>query len=133
MTEPEARGFQGGFRQSMSWLHTWAGLVLSVVLYFMFVTGSAGYFNTEIDRWMRPELPSSPAAALTPPAMVEAGLARLAQKMPNAKRWSVSLPQGRSSLGLQVSAGDCSSMPRADSLARRMVLATISASVVTFP
>ena len=45
------------FRASMAWLHTWAGLLLGWVLYFMFVTGTAGYLDTEIDRWMQPELP----------------------------------------------------------------------------
>ncbi len=91
----DQRGFQGGFRQSMSWLHTWIGLALSVVLYFMFITGSAGYFNSEIDRWMRPELPVAPAGAMSPQRMVEAGLERLEQKMPDAKEWYVSLPYGR--------------------------------------
>ncbi len=38
-----------GFRQSMSWLHTWLGLVLGVVLYFVYLTGTLGYLDTEID------------------------------------------------------------------------------------
>ena len=42
------------FRQSMAWLHTWLGLLFGWVLYFIFVTGTAGYLDTEIDRWMRP-------------------------------------------------------------------------------
>lgn len=91
----DQRGFQGGFRQSMSWLHTWAGLVLSVVLYFMFVTGSAGYFNSEIDRWMRPELPVASPGEISQQRMIEAGLDRLKQKMPDAKEWYVSVPYGR--------------------------------------
>ncbi|HWK55108.1 MAG TPA: PepSY-associated TM helix domain-containing protein [Hyphomicrobiales bacterium] len=47
----------GSFRQSMNWLHTWSGLVVGWVLYLVFVTGTAGYFDTEIDRWMKPEIP----------------------------------------------------------------------------
>ncbi len=47
------------FRQSMAWLHTWLGLLFGWLLYFMFVTGTAGYLDTEIDRWMRPELPTA--------------------------------------------------------------------------
>lgn len=43
----------GGFRQSTSWVHTWAGLLLGSLLYFIFLTGTAGYFDSEIDRWMR--------------------------------------------------------------------------------
>ena len=90
------RGFKGGFRQSMSWLHTWAGLVLSVVLYFMFVTGTAGYFNTEIDRWMQPELPSAAnVAGVSQARMAEAGLARLQTQAAGVKEWYVSFPHGR--------------------------------------
>jgi uncharacterized iron-regulated membrane protein len=50
---------KNSFRQSMAWLHTWAGLLLGWVLFFMFLTGTAGYFDTEIDRWMQPERPAS--------------------------------------------------------------------------
>lgn len=45
----------GGFRESMTWLHTWAGLVFCWILYFVFVTGTLGYVDSEIDRWMKPE------------------------------------------------------------------------------
>ncbi|MEI6893043.1 MAG: PepSY-associated TM helix domain-containing protein [Colwellia sp.] len=40
----------------MNWLHTWAGFAVAWLLYFIFVTGSAGYFENEIDRWMKPEI-----------------------------------------------------------------------------
>jgi uncharacterized iron-regulated membrane protein len=80
-------GFKGGWRQSMSWLHTWVGLVLALLLYFMFVTGSVGYFNTEVDRWMQPE--AKVATNSVPPAqMFERGLARLQEVSPGgAKEW----------------------------------------------
>ncbi|MBU2892302.1 PepSY domain-containing protein [Colwellia sp. D2M02] len=45
------------FRQSMKWLHTWVGLVVGWVLFFMFLTGTLGYFYQEITRWMQPERP----------------------------------------------------------------------------
>ena len=51
-------GLHGAFRQSMAWLHTWSGLVFAILLYFVFVTGTFGYFTYEIDHWMQPELPS---------------------------------------------------------------------------
>jgi len=47
------------FSCTMSTLHTWTGLLLGWVLYFMFVTGTLGYLDTEIDRWMKPELPKA--------------------------------------------------------------------------
>ena len=46
-----------GIRQSMSDLHTWAGLLLGWVLYAMFLTGTVSYFKDELSQWMRPELP----------------------------------------------------------------------------
>ena len=48
---------KGNFRQSMKWLHTWVGLVVGWVLFFMFLTGTLGYFYEEITRWMEPERP----------------------------------------------------------------------------
>ncbi len=44
------------FRQSMGWLHTWVGFAFAWLLFFIFVTGSLGYFENEIDRWMKPEI-----------------------------------------------------------------------------
>jgi uncharacterized iron-regulated membrane protein len=47
---------KSGFRQCMAWLHTWTGLVAGWVLFFVFVTGTVGYFQSEVNRWMRPGL-----------------------------------------------------------------------------
>lgn len=82
------------FRQTMAWLHTWVGLLLGWVLYFMFITGTAGYLDTEIDRWMNPELPVSQFAA---PAerITQASLAYLDSHAPKAERWFISLPLNR--------------------------------------
>ena len=44
------------FRQSMAWLHTWAGFTFAWLLFFIFITGSLGYFENEIGRWMKPEI-----------------------------------------------------------------------------
>ena len=89
------------FRQSMAWLHTWAGLVLGWLLFFIFVTGTAGYFDTEIDRWMQPELPAVGA----PPAagqVVGVALARLRERAPAAERWFISLPGERNDPYLRI-------------------------------
>ncbi|MCH8504125.1 MAG: PepSY domain-containing protein, partial [Ectothiorhodospiraceae bacterium] len=83
-----------GFRQSMAWLHTWAGLILGWVLFFMFVTGTAGYFDTEIDRWMQPELPV--AQHDTPAVDVAAmGVSLLREEAPGAARWVIAMPIDR--------------------------------------
>lgn len=83
-----------GFRQCMAWLHTWVGLVAGWVLFFVFVTGSAGYFDDEIDRWMRPELPLAERAveAVDRDAMLERALDRLETTAPAAREWHIELP-----------------------------------------
>ncbi|MBT3066238.1 PepSY domain-containing protein [Rhodoferax sp. U11-2br] len=43
------------FRQSMTWLHTWMGLVLGFVLMVAFFFGALSVFDREIDRWAIPE------------------------------------------------------------------------------
>ncbi len=45
------------FRQSMKWFHTWVGLGVGWILFFIFLTGTLGYFYQEITRWMEPERP----------------------------------------------------------------------------
>src|SRR5262245_15360322 len=43
------------FRLSLTWLHTWFGLVLGFVLMIAFFFGSMSVFDREIDRWSLPE------------------------------------------------------------------------------
>ncbi|WP_288253654.1 PepSY-associated TM helix domain-containing protein [uncultured Hydrogenophaga sp.] len=43
------------FRLSMTWLHTWFGLVLGFVLVVVFFFGSLSVFDREFDRWAIPE------------------------------------------------------------------------------
>lgn len=43
------------FQLSMTWLHTWFGLVLGFVLMVVFFFGSLSVFDREIDRWALPE------------------------------------------------------------------------------
>jgi uncharacterized iron-regulated membrane protein len=43
------------FRLSMTWVHTWFGLVLGYVLMVCFFFGSLSVFDREIDRWAIPE------------------------------------------------------------------------------
>lgn len=55
--EPQGRGI----RQTMSDLHTWAGLLVGWLLYAMFLTGTVSYFKDELSQWMRPEMPHQQA------------------------------------------------------------------------
>ncbi|WP_409525588.1 PepSY-associated TM helix domain-containing protein [Nitrincola sp. MINF-07-Sa-05] len=81
------------FRQSMAWLHTWTGLLFGWLLFFMFVTGTAGYFDTEIDRWMKPELPVVQPVDAT--AFIATALERLEKVAPDATRWQINIPLDR--------------------------------------
>jgi uncharacterized iron-regulated membrane protein len=44
-----------GFRPSMTWLHSWAGVIICTLLFIVCWTGTLLVFDKEIDRWMRPE------------------------------------------------------------------------------
>jgi len=85
---------KNGFRQSMAWLHTWAGLVVGWVLLAVFVSGTASYYRADISRWMRPEL-QGVRAATDPAALARAaeiGVAHLAAHAPGARTWFIGLP-----------------------------------------
>ncbi|MEM1190026.1 MAG: PepSY-associated TM helix domain-containing protein [Pseudomonadota bacterium] len=94
----------GGFRQSMTWLHTWSGLVMCWVLYFMFVTGTLGYFDTEIDLWMTPELPYQLDEQPFEQTLANITMAqqRLMELAPDAQRWFISPEPWRESPRLKV-------------------------------
>ncbi|QEI07563.1 PepSY domain-containing protein [Pigmentiphaga aceris] len=89
---------KASFRQCMAWLHTWTGLVTGWVLFFVFVTGTAGYVDDEITRWMQPELPLPTRVDPGDEArLLGLGLARLEIAAPQAKSWTITLPH----LGLE--------------------------------
>lgn len=85
---------KGSLRQSMAWLHTWAGLLVGWVLFFVFLTGTFGYVNYEITRWMKPE---SPLASALPPnsAMLPMAEQWLGREAGGAQSWSIVFPGGR--------------------------------------
>ena len=85
---------KASFRQSMSWLHTWTGLLVGWVLYFVFLTGTFGYVAPEIDRWMRPEQRATfePEAAARLLAFAEH---RLRDRAPDAEYWQIAFPESR--------------------------------------
>lgn len=90
---------KNGFRQSMSWVHTWGGLSVGWILFFVFLTGTTGYFDTEIDRWMKPELPKDTA---TMAQSLIAAETRLQQKAEGAERWFINPPTNRDNPNLRV-------------------------------
>lgn len=82
---------KAGFRPSMAWLHTWAGLVVGWLLFAIFLTGTASYFRPEITRWMQPEL----HAVVPAPDAAQRAVARLQQVAPRANNWFIELPDDR--------------------------------------
>lgn len=81
-------------RQSMAWLHTWSGLLLTWLLFFIFLTGTLGYFDTAIDRWMKPELPYNASFDDFTPA-IDAAQTYLQDNAINATSWYLTLPEPR--------------------------------------
>ncbi|MEQ3747428.1 MAG: PepSY-associated TM helix domain-containing protein [Henriciella sp.] len=83
------------FRQYMSWMHTWTGLVFGWVLFFMFLTGSASYYDTELDRWMQPEQPA-PVTIDDTAELLQVGLDHAMIEAPEADAHFVRIPTSRS-------------------------------------
>lgn len=83
-----------GIRQSMSGLHTWAGLLLGWVLYAMFLTGTVSYFKDELSQWMRPELPH-PIQVPDQAAVAQRVADEFAKIIPGSAQWSMKLPDAR--------------------------------------
>lgn len=88
-------------RQTMSWLHTWAGLVVGWLLFAIFLTGTASYFRPDISTWMHQLRPVD-----LPDQATQAGMAAswLNAEAPDAARWLIDLPDGREPV-LKVAAG----------------------------
>lgn len=79
--------------QAMSWLHTWAGLVLGWALVAIFLTGTLAVFDKEINQWMQPELP---AVSVSRDQAVNTTLTYLREHGANESMWQVALPTERS-------------------------------------
>jgi uncharacterized iron-regulated membrane protein len=79
------------FRQSMTWLHRWAGILAGLVLYVVFVTGTFSYFRLEISHWMRPELGESQQH----PDAVALAMRVLKERATDAPRWLIDVPDAR--------------------------------------
>ncbi|MEM6818126.1 MAG: PepSY-associated TM helix domain-containing protein [Pseudomonadota bacterium] len=90
----------GSFRQSMTWLHTWASLIFCWILYFMFVTGTLGYFDTEIDHWMQPEIVSLDQVPTE--NRVNAAVAHLQENAQGADNWFINFGESREDRNLRV-------------------------------
>jgi len=82
------------FRQSMKWFHTWVGLVVGWILFFMFITGTTGYFYEEINRWMEPERPLV-NHVLTTEEVLDRAQDYLEVNATHSHEWDIYLPSRR--------------------------------------
>jgi uncharacterized iron-regulated membrane protein len=64
-------------RLTMSWLHTWAGLVLGFLLFVVFFFGSLSVFDREIDRWAIPATRFAPQPMPSYDALLAPAFARI--------------------------------------------------------
>jgi uncharacterized iron-regulated membrane protein len=78
-------------RQSMAWLHTWAGLLFGWLVFVIFACGTISYWQDEITRWMQPEI----TGRADPVAAIEGAAAFLQRTSPDAKNWYITPPSPR--------------------------------------
>jgi len=83
---------KAGFRQSMSWLHTWCGLTCGWLLCAIFLTGTLSVFREPITRWMEagPVSVSSPAVDTATQAVRAQHW--LAANAADARAWQIRWP-----------------------------------------
>ncbi|WP_407291521.1 PepSY-associated TM helix domain-containing protein [Stutzerimonas zhaodongensis] len=93
---------KGSLTQSMSWLHTWCGLLLGWMLFAIFLTGTLAVFDKEINWWMQPELTNQQQSAAS---AADTAQRWLTENHADETNWNISLPTERSP-GLAVSVGE---------------------------
>ena len=93
---------KGSLTQSMSWLHTWCGLLLGWMLFAIFLTGTLAVFDKEINWWMQPELVDR---AQSPAAAANVAQRWLMDNHADQSNWNISLPTERTP-ALSVSVGE---------------------------
>eukprot|EP01034_Spumella_vulgaris_P042733 gene42733-53015_t len=93
MSQPAKAHMAPRLRHAMDYLHTWAGVLCSTLLFLVFFMGTLSVFDQEIDRWM---MPATRLAPPPPPASFDR-LARphLERLAPDAKQWTVQYPSSR--------------------------------------
>jgi uncharacterized iron-regulated membrane protein len=77
------------FRQSMSWLHTWFGLVIGFVLIVVFFFGSLSVFDREFDRWALPDTRFDPQPM---PSFEQVLLPALKKVQPDEADYTANMP-----------------------------------------
>lgn len=87
------------FTRSMSFLHSWAGLLFGWVLFGIFFAGSLAIYGREVTHWATPELHGQPL--VEPAQALRVGTAFLQREAPQSRLWSITFPTEREQ-GLQL-------------------------------
>ncbi|ABM01613.1 PepSY domain-containing protein [Shewanella amazonensis] len=86
------------FFRTMTWLHTWAGLLVCWVLLLVFFAGTLSFFRHEISLYATPELHSQVLGSGVNTSLeqnLRQGQAYLSARVPDAPDWYIALPQER--------------------------------------
>ncbi|KZN34042.1 hypothetical protein N480_22895 [Pseudoalteromonas luteoviolacea S2607] len=83
------------FFRSMTWLHTWVGLLLCWLLFLIFFAGTISFFRHEISLWNQPAVHNIDHNKQQQQTLIESGLAYLNSAAPEANRWWIGLPSSR--------------------------------------
>ncbi|WOE31508.1 MULTISPECIES: PepSY-associated TM helix domain-containing protein [unclassified Acinetobacter] len=123
-----------GFRQSMAWLHTWTGLVVGWVLFFVFLTGTAGYVQVELTRWMQPEKALQSSVTVSENEQIDKAYHYLKHHSDaqNAERWGINLQTNqRGSDDFAVNWTSLSKEPNSQGQYHHKILDTTSGQVIS--
>ncbi len=86
------------FFRSMSWLHTWAGLLVCWLLLLVFFAGTLSFFRHEISLYSKPELHQNVLSSELQQSLahsLQQGQAFLQARAPKAPDWYIELPTER--------------------------------------
>lgn len=86
------------FFRSMTWLHTWVGLLVCWVLLLVFFAGTLSYYRYEITLWSKPELHKNVIQqydASQVASELERAQQYLSKHAPDARDWRINFPTDR--------------------------------------
>ncbi|TMO09950.1 PepSY-associated TM helix domain-containing protein [Pseudoalteromonas sp. S558] len=86
------------FFRSMTWLHTWVGLLVCWLLYLIFFSGTLSFFRDEISLWNQPAIHNVQTQAQRIEAQQQqiiTGFDYLATQGANSQSWRITLPESR--------------------------------------
>lgn len=86
------------FFRSMTWLHTWVGLLVCWLLFLIFFAGTLSFFKDEISFWAKPEIHQirhQDHRVASQAKQINDVFADLQQKAPNSLSWRINMPDSR--------------------------------------